>query len=250
MAIETQTVTFLCEVCGQPIPEPFDSRGRARKCCSPSCRGKKRLTKEQRSLIPKFRNTGMKVSVIATRLGVTPEAVRWHLKSKKYRSLVIARVNEKNMRKKELKFQEMLKDKMRILSEHERGFIEGMIEGEGCLTMYGRPSGWDVSLVIASTTPQLLERIHQVIGSGLLIRHRPKNLKWKPRFTLKFSHNTMRWLLPQLSLITKEKQRLLVLEALSLMRGHGGSKNREIITKRLGEIRDEIQKYNKRGSST
>ena len=92
--------------------------------------------------------------------------------------------------------------KERKLTPYEKGFLEGMIEGEGSIIIY-RPKNRiiNIRLTISNTSLNLIQKIKNIIGSGYI---QPKK---DGSYEYRMSHRILRWLLPQLQFTIKEKEK-------------------------------------------
>lgn len=134
---------------------------------------------------------------------------RWYEKNKE--ALLAGRSKAKIERK--------LHEAHKTLSEYERGFLEALIDGEGCLHARIHKNGktWLFNLIINMTNEEILNKAKQIIGEGR-INHRVYRIpRRKPSWTYVASANTLRWLLPQLNLIVKREKKERILGALNLV---------------------------------
>lgn len=143
------------------------------------------------------------------------------------------------------------------LTDYERGWIEALIDGEGSLSLFSdkRPHqelgcSFKPTLSIGSNDRPLVERARTIIGAGSIRANNAAarmNVLWQ--YTLQ-SHG-LRWLLPQLSLVLKERQRLLLLEALDLLAARNGGRGRwsrdPLSGPRLLAIKADMTRLNRRG---
>lgn len=144
---------------------------------------------------------------------------------------------------------------MNTLSEYEKGWISGLIDGEGCINFcrYGGHNGhyikYKAALFITNTNLELLQKIQIVIGSGTIASPKVNLSERKQIYVYMIPPNIQRELLPQITLVAKEKQRVLLLEALSLLTGKGGQGHLrdEQKDKRLTKIFYELKSLNRRG---
>jgi hypothetical protein len=107
----------------------------------------------------------------------------------------------------------------RVLTEYERGLLEGIIDGEGCLYVYesqqaGKWKHWHVRLSIANNSKEFLKRVEQIVGKGSWACKNGKS--WE----LRYSSNTLRWLLPQLNLVVNKEKKEKILRILNILK-HG-----------------------------
>jgi hypothetical protein len=109
----------------------------------------------------------------------------------------------------------------KILSAFEKGWVSALTDGEGCIGIaYRHLKGHGLSpspfLEISNTNKAVIRKVQSIIGGSIHVRtQRPK--KWRPVYHLRIYSNTLRWLLPQLSLIVKRRQSILVMRMLPLL---------------------------------
>jgi len=143
------------------------------------------------------------------------------------------------------------------ISEYWLGYIAGIIDGEGSLSCYKaktkkqkRKFYWRFRLRIGNTKYQLFKKLWELLGkkSFPLQKYIRKGNR-KPMYSASLKHQLIKKLLPKLKLIIKERNRLLVIEGLSILGEHwenrrsGYTPNDE----RLEEIFLELKKLNRRG---
>jgi hypothetical protein len=142
------------------------------------------------------------IKEIAKQLGRTYQAVRWQIFYKL---------------KLPSKFVETF-----LLNEYERGWLEAIIDGEGCLTIaknkdrnYPERFTYAPVLVITNTCLNLLKRVKEVCRGGMITNARlvPRH---KPTYEFRLVAHKLRIILPQLRLIAKERQRNCLLQVLDL----------------------------------
>lgn len=111
---------------------------------------------------------------------------------------------------------------MLALNDHDRGWLEMAIDGEGCLGVYKYPyrKGFTVLGMISNTDMNILNYAQSIVG-GRIAYQRPGNSRHKTGHCLFWTPNLLREILPQIRLIAKERQRLLVLRALELTKNIG-----------------------------
>lgn len=138
------------------------------------------------------------------------------------------------------------------MDERNIGWLEGIIDGEGCLGLYKVKCAryrngyrWVPLLTISNTNMNILEEAKRIAGVGNISMNHEQTDKRKARWILQMSHGQLRILLPRIRLRGKEKQRLLLLEVASLVRpGVPIPPSNQI---RLQEIHDEMKMLNRRG---
>ncbi len=137
------------------------------------------------------------------------------------------------------------------MNPRELGWLEGIIDGEGCLSLYKTSKGhWVPYLSITNTDQRILQKAKMILrGAGVVsgtsaTHHADKT--WKPMFQMKVCSNGLRVLLPKLKLVAKERQRLLLIRALGVLRYWGtGSHDAEYIE--LEKIYLSIRALNRKG---
>jgi len=134
------------------------------------------------------------------------------------------------------------------------GWLEGMIDGEGSLSISKnktkeckRGFSYRPRLSFGQSDNFSIPEIIRIVFKLTNLENVGKNTrtyeKWKTQNRIWFESNILRKLLPQLKLIIKEKQRLLMIEFLDLI-----SKNKKGFTindDRLEEIYLEMKELNK-----
>lgn len=122
------------------------------------------------------------------------------------------------------------------MNDYEKGWIEAAIDGEGTITIGVWRTQNSIKrkpmLRLSNNSLSYLLKAKRIIGGGIIYRQsetRGKN--WGQNWILELSGGArLRDFLPKISLDIKEAQRLLVLEALALMRNAVESRhNREQI---------------------
>jgi len=117
------------------------------------------------------------------------------------------------------------------LTAYQRGYIAGMIDGEGTLAFYkirrakrdhhasNRGFNWHIYLSIGNMNKACLETIKEWIGEGSVGKRRgQKGHYW----SYSLWGNGLRKLLPQIRLIIKEKEKRLLLTALRILKKNRG----------------------------
>lgn len=138
--------------------------------------------------------------------------------------------------------------------DYNQGWIEAMIDGEGSLSLFRerRPKtelgySYKPTLSIGSNDKILVDRVYEIVGEG---SYRPNNAKLRKHTLWQYSlqSNGLRRLLPKIRLLTKEKQRVLLLDALAILKERNGGQgrwHRDINGgKRLIAIWEEIRRLN------
>ena len=146
----------------------------------------------------------------------------------------------------------------RILTDAERGWLEGVIDGEGCICLHkhfvkNNRFQWIVSLAIANTNLDLCKRVNKSIDGSIFTTPENKEMNQKEKYTFQANRKSIKLILPQLKLTVKEKQRRLILQALKLSdnityvkEGHNLVRPKEHDGK-MEEIYQKMKILNKRG---
>lgn len=133
------------------------------------------------------------------------------------------------------------------------GYLAGIIDGEGSIGLYnckGRESNWRPLLTITNTSLEMIESMRDICGGGSIRCSSSIKDNEKPIYIYTMSSNLMRKILPNLTLIIKERQRELILEALEIL-GHIRNQYSKNYQERLRieEIASELRVLNKRGKT-
>ena len=130
---------------------------------------------------------------------------------------------------------------MKKFNRYEVGYLSAIIDGEGCISIakYRRKDSngmyYQIRLTIANNNLELLNYVKNIIDDGGYIITK-KNKKYKDSYDLKYSHKTIRWILPQLNLIVKKekaKKALKLLEVLKPTNRFCDTKKRDIAWKNI-----------------
>jgi len=108
------------------------------------------------------------------------------------------------------------------LSVYEKGFVEGLFDGEGCLCLVHtkereRGKVFRIEMSVSNTNLELIKKIQKMIGGNIQKSIRT-NRKHNDCYLLKISPNSMREILPQIHLVVKEHKRKIALKVLKIMR--------------------------------
>jgi hypothetical protein len=152
------------------------------------------------------------------------------------------------------------KDAPSSISGYEKGFLEGVIDGEGslCLRKDNSPKSrnrkgyvWAPCGMVFNTDIDFLKKVQKIVGSGSIVVAARKGLNGKNHkqsYRYNFPRQALRTLLPQLELIVKEKQRILLIEALAIIgRGRVLKNISDKNDLRLTDIWKEMKQLNMRG---
>lgn len=143
---------------------------------------------------------------------------------------------------------------VRRLSAFEKGWIAGLIDGEGTLTVH-RGIGVHPRLIIGNTSLELVERIKKVIGAG----HISKNVKkqsghHRPCWVYELSARPLGPLLEQVGhhLIIKREHAGILLRVIGINKQFAGGKSKfkdDISRIELQRCSDRLRLINTKGKS-
>ena len=109
-----------------------------------------------------------------------------------------------------------------MLTEYEKGFLEGAIDADGCITIVKCKSsrhtrGWKplIHLQIGNNNSEYLEKIRNIIGGGGINRY--TNNRGRKMWVYVLSHSKCKKLFPHLKLIVKEPRRLHAMKIFNYM---------------------------------
>lgn len=145
------------------------------------------------------------------------------------------------------------------LTEREIGYLAGIIDGEGCLTItktkiknYVSGFRYIPILFITNTNLEFLQYLKITIGAGSISSKGEKRSNRKPAFNLQLCANALRLLLPLVVdlLKIKKKQAKLMIRFLQLTKGHENYRYRDSEhLNKIKEIYQDIRKLNGMGKS-
>lgn len=199
--------------------------------------------------LDELRSQGLGTRAIARALGRGPSTIRYHLLTDEQRHQYILRVGLCKRGRADRRFQAILRQKTKLLSDFDRGYLSGLIDGDGYLglmSLHGKRYRWQPRLDITSTSKELIDHVYSICGTGFIHYRLSTNPNAKPSWDLHFSPWTMRWVLPQLTLCLKRRQAEILLEALNLLKGRCNSRKYE---ERLLALHGEMKILNKRGNN-
>ena len=156
---------------------------------------------------------------------------------------------------------------MMEMNDYEKGWISALLDGEGYLGLYQNHSKdskrckrgfkWQIKAAVSMCSYEMLVELARIIGvkkpySKKVKKRTPDGKTPKPCWTVDITLNKLRILLPQIKLIAKEKQRILLIEALELtyQNQRNARWNNKIVDKnnvRLCQIRKEMKYLNRKG---
>jgi hypothetical protein len=143
------------------------------------------------------------------------------------------------------------------LTERELGYIEGILDGEGTVTLCKqkrKPTSKKYTyyplVSVSNTDIRILQHIKELLGGGTIRpfkwfkEHRPKS---KTLYRYVMTRPLMREVLPQLELISKDVQRLMLIDALQIFEKRKGDPYTTYGDEELEAIYQEMKRLNKRG---
>lgn len=104
---------------------------------------------------------------------------------------------------------------MKELNEWEKGFVSAFIDTDGGIYLDKRTntvSNFNCKMVFFNNSKELLDKVQDILGSNKRYQIKYNN---KSSYELRYYGKDMRWILPQLELVVKEKKRLAVIEFLN-----------------------------------
>ena len=148
--------------------------------------------------------------------------------------------------------------KVRKLSEEDKCYLAGFLDGEGTFSIYRiknrRTPTLRPHICVANTNEEIIDWVKKTIGAGCLSKGRAKKKKnWKPYLTLdiyRFADiaGLIKQLLPFLKVKRKQAELLLEFCESRLRSLCGVRHNQAPYAKREYKIVDEVQQLNKKGS--
>lgn len=211
----------------------------------------RKVTPELEAELKRLYTNGVLIKDIAQNFDLTWYTVREYVKPE-YRQRRLQHQSIRRQRNFEARVARTAKE----LNEWEKGWLSGLIDGEGTLyfskTIKANSRGFHVYLTklqIVNSNRELLEEVKKVIGVGWIGEHPyiDKKGNRKPIYRYEAGANVMRWLLPQVNLIVKRRQKEIVLEALNLLRQTAYVVDASEEHSRLDQLRLEMRQANHRG---
>lgn len=92
------------------------------------------------------------------------------------------------------------------LSDHDRGFLEALIDGEGSLLANRHDGRINCRVSIASNSLDLLHRAQRIVGAGYMVE-KTVRAGYHANYELRFSEGILREMLPLLEFTVVEKER-------------------------------------------
>ena len=141
-------------------------------------------------------------------------------------------------------------------TERELGYLEGLIDGEGEIALSKQKSrckkGYPCYIprvAIYNTNEEVMKHIQKVLNGGTFapLKYANWESEWKTEYRYLMTRPLMRTVLPEMNLIIKEKQRLLLVDALEILEyrqyRHLGDYSMDV----LEAIYQDMKVLNKRG---
>lgn len=148
---------------------------------------------------------------------------------------------------------------MRQIGERDLGWIAGIVDGEGCLSMgrHLRESrelryNFHPIVYVKNTQMVMLTHLTGLTGIGIIDPHKSeKGKNWKPTWIWRLRQDEARGFLPVIMpyLIVKQRQAELLLEYLRMTRGRAGTRQifSEAEERKATHIYWDLLELNKRG---
>ena len=155
------------------------------------------------------------------------------------------------------------------LTERGKGWLEGIIDGEGCISIGKSKSksskqgfSWNTICVVSNTNLKICEKVKELFSDtntdyigGCITKRQPKLKNSKPIYTFSAKRGAMKRILPKLKFIAKERQREIVIEVLNLLEkykisneyGNGLGRPPDLENKMI-KLYEEMKILNKRGN--
>lgn len=159
-------------------------------------------TEEKMSRCVELYSSGMTIRVIAKEIGCYRGTVRRWLR----------KAGVRNVKADDMKITKQF-------TEYERGYIEALIDGEGCLCGYNRKDGegkYSYRLIISNNCIEIINKAKEILGCGsIVVKHDKRHPSIN--YELRINSNGLRNALPQITFLTpkKEKLRLEIIEYLN-----------------------------------
>ena len=114
------------------------------------------------------------------------------------------------------------------MTELDKAYIAGFVDGEGCMGMYYRQGHIRPSFSVSNTNEKVINRIQSCLGGSKHIYKRKKQ-HWRDCYNLSFAHNKVEVILKKLLpyLVVKKKQAVIILSLAEIDRqwlAHKGKK--------------------------
>jgi hypothetical protein len=142
----------------------------------------------------------------------------------------------------------------RRLTDYERGWLEALIDSEGCIYFglryeRGALRSWYTAVKAGNKNRKFLEKAVRIVGGGALNPQKVRGNR-EGSWQVTWHASIIRRFLPELDLVVKRRQKELMLEVLRMTSGWRkgrGQPHSPEATARLLEIAKEFRVLNRRG---
>jgi len=155
------------------------------------------------------------------------------------------------------------------LTEREKGWLEGIIDGEGCISIGKSKSKsskqgffWNPICVVSNTNLKICEKVKELFSDtnadyigGCITKRQPKLGNSKIIYTFSAKRYSMKYILPQIKFIAKERQREIVIKAMDILEKYkisniygNGQGRPDDIENEMIKLYEEMKMLNKRGT--
>jgi len=132
------------------------------------------------------------------------------------------------------------------LPAYERGWLAGVIDGDGSLMLKRFGNTFRVCVTVTNTNILIIEHSLKITNQGHFWKSERHSEKLKTVYVWELEGQQAKQVLSQLVLVGKEQQRKLLLEAEDLIQQHGAGYTPYV--QRLEKIRQQIHKLNRKGA--
>lgn len=202
----------------------------------------RRLSDEQHTLLHKLGEERLMVKRIAMQVGCCRETVYRHLMNLQTRQRYLDLAASRERQKCSRGLIDRMKKRQKSLTDFERGYVSGFIDGEGSLELRRQGQRWQISLAVTNTNRAAIVQLHDLIGEGSVRGTIPGGGDRKKVWRLTVYGGTLRWLLPQLRLIVKGNHALLISRAIDLAWHRNGLHRDELVA-----LASDLKQLNRRG---
>ena len=143
-------------------------------------------------------------------------------------------------------------------SEHDRGYLEGALDSEGSLYITKNSKNrvtptYQVHVIVVNTDYAFLELIKTIVGGGNILPRRSQVMYYKNTvyvtagtFVYYMNRVDMIRVLPNITLVIKEQNRILLLDAIKLLEKSKWQKNAAVLAE-LEVFYQESRFLNRKG---
>ena len=146
-----------------------------------------------------------------------------------------------------------------ITSEHDKGYLEGVLDSEGSLYITKNSKNrvtpvYQVHVIVVNTDHTLVELIKTIVGGGNILPRKGQVMYYKEyeytdtkdTFTYYMNRVDMERVLPNITLIVKEANRILLLDAIELLEKSKWKRNTAVLAE-LEVLYQESRFLNRKG---